>query len=170
MSKDYEELLFNNEYYIDRGPKRLSQHNEIFTPRSVSKLMLSINNISKEDFADISKTFLDPACGDGALLAEILLFKLQNSIEIGEALATLYGIDIMPDNIDVTRNRLLCGHEEYRPIVENNIVCRNTLDDPAMNILQTQYKTPLIIPYEDLFDQDRCSSETKIDGEQGQLF
>ena len=33
----------------------------------------------------------------------------------------------MMDNVLLTRDRLLCGHEEFRYIVERNIVCHNAL-------------------------------------------
>jgi hypothetical protein len=44
-----------------------------------------------------------------------------------EALRTIYGVDIMIDNVDECRDRLLCGQEDLRDIVEQNIVCDDAL-------------------------------------------
>ena len=38
-----------------------------------------------------------------------------------------YGVDLLMDNVELCRERLLCGVEEYRYIVERNIVCADGL-------------------------------------------
>ena len=38
-----------------------------------------------------------------------------------------YGVDLMQDNVDLCRERLLCGREDLRHIVERNIVCHDAL-------------------------------------------
>jgi hypothetical protein len=70
-----------------------------------------------DDISNGSKTVLEPTCGNGNFLAEILerrSKKLKHSklpsdklqFELIVALSTLYGIDIMPDNIREARKRL----------------------------------------------------------------
>jgi hypothetical protein len=78
-------------------------------------------------FADPTKTFLDPSCGDGQFLSEVLIRKLENGSTFEQALGTVYGVDLMQDNVDLCRNRLLCGREDLRAIVEKNIVCHDAL-------------------------------------------
>jgi type I restriction-modification system DNA methylase subunit len=78
-------------------------------------------------FTDSSKTTCDPSCGNGQFLAEVLLRRLENGIELSEALSTIYGVDIMEDNVKVCQDRFLCGVERYRHIVEKNIVCADAL-------------------------------------------
>lgn len=63
--------------------------------------------------------FLEPACGSGNFLVEILLRKLSAirfdrigpasnyEFRILRALASLYGVDICPDNVDEARDRML---------------------------------------------------------------
>ena len=80
-----------------------------------------------EQFTDVSKTFLDPSCGNGQFLSEVLIRKLENGIDFEAALKTIYGVDIMFDNVLTCQNRLLCGVEELRHIVEKNIVCADAL-------------------------------------------
>jgi hypothetical protein len=77
---------------------------------------------------DPEKTFLDPTCGDGQFLGEVLIRKLENSIPFEEALSTIYGVDLMQDNVDLCRERLLCGREDLRHIVERNIVCADAIE------------------------------------------
>ncbi len=92
---------------------------EVFTP---TELVDKILDRLSADWADPTKTFIDPACGDGQFLSEILIRKLQNGIEFEQALRTIYGVDIRLDNVLDCRQRLLCGREDLRHIVENNIV------------------------------------------------
>jgi type I restriction-modification system DNA methylase subunit len=78
-------------------------------------------------FQDTTQTFIDPACGDGQFLSEVLIRKMENGIDFETALSTIYGVDLMQDNVDLCRERLLCGREELRHIVEKNIVCEDGL-------------------------------------------
>jgi len=78
-------------------------------------------------FVEEGKTVIDPCCGNGQFLSEVLIRKLQNNISFENALSTIYGIDIMLDNIDICRERLLCGQEQFRHIVELNIACGDAL-------------------------------------------
>ncbi len=58
---------------------------------------------------DIHKTFLEPACGNGNFLEEILVRKLKlcHNINDGlDALQSIYAIDILPDNVQESRDRL----------------------------------------------------------------
>jgi len=119
--------LFEREYMsgIDREELRVKTTAEIFTPTILVEDI--INGMDPELFEDESKTFLDPSVGDGQILVSVFYRKLQNGIEFEQALSTLYGVDLMQDNVDLCRERLLCGREDLRHIVENNIVCADAL-------------------------------------------
>ena len=54
-------------------------------------------------------------------------FKVENGINFEIALSTIYGVDLMPDNVKLCQDRLLCGREDLRHIVEKNIVCADAL-------------------------------------------
>lgn len=110
---------------VARTSSRVKQTGEHFTP---TKLVTEIlNKIPKSQFADPTKTFLDPSCGDGQFLVEVLIRKIRAGSTFEQALSTIYGVDLMPDNVKRCQNRLLAGNEQYRHIVEKNIVCANAL-------------------------------------------
>ena len=110
---------------VVRDAARKKKTGEIFTPTALVQEIL--DKFSKEEFADASKTFLDPSCGNGQFLSEVLIRKLENGIDFATALSCIYGVDIMQDNVESCRDRLLCGLEKYRHIVEKNIVCADFL-------------------------------------------
>jgi hypothetical protein len=86
-----------------------------------------LDEIPQSHFTDPTETFFDPSCGNGQFLSEVLRRKLANGIAFDVALKTIYGIDIMLDNVDVCRQRLLCGVTQLAPIVEKNIICADAL-------------------------------------------
>jgi type I restriction-modification system DNA methylase subunit len=114
---------------IERDKVRVKSTGEVFTPGWLVEA--GLDQIEKNDlsaFSDKNKTFCDPTCGDGQMLGEALIRKLKNGIDFETALSTIYGIDLMQDNVDLCRERLLCGQEHLRHIVEKNIVCANSLE------------------------------------------
>ena len=117
----------NREYMsgIERDKARTKATGEVFTPTPLVQEIL--NQIPIEQFQDPSKTFLDPSCGDGQFLSEVLIKKMENGSTFEQALSTIYGVDIMPDNVALCKDRLLCGQEHLRHIVDKNIVCADAL-------------------------------------------
>jgi type I restriction-modification system DNA methylase subunit len=105
---------------VERDQNRVRATGEVFTPTPLVQEVL--DQLHQELFTDSTKTFLDPACGDGQFLSEVLIRKLENDIDFETALSTIYGVDLMPDNVRLCRDRLLCGQEHLRHIVEKNIV------------------------------------------------
>lgn len=118
-------LMKWEDVFVVRDFERVKNTAEVFTPIKLVQDML--DELPVDVFIDPEKTFLDPACGNGQFLSEILIRKLQNDIDFPTALSTIFGYDIMPDNIQVCRDRLLCGMEQYRYIVEKNIICADAL-------------------------------------------
>ena len=111
---------------IDRNKLRVKQTNEVFTPTELVQKCLD-DVIDQSAFSDPTKTILDNSCGDGQFLSEALIRKLQNGIDFETALSTIYGVDMMQDNVELCRERLLCGREDLRHIVDKNIVCADAL-------------------------------------------
>lgn len=104
---------------VERDYVRVKATGEVFTPTSLVIEML--DKLSNDNFIDHTKTFLDPTCGDGQFLGEVLIRKMENGSTFEQALSTIYGVDLMIDNVDLCRERLLCGQEHLRHIVEQNI-------------------------------------------------
>lgn len=110
---------------IERDKLRVKSTGEVFTPTPLVQEIL--DRLPQEQFQDPTKTFLDPSCGDGQFLGEVLIRKVENGIDFETALSTIYGVDLMQDNVELCRERLLCGREDLRHIVEKNIVCHDAL-------------------------------------------
>jgi hypothetical protein len=111
---------------VERNKLRVKATGEVFTPTPLVQEIL--DKLDPELFKDPSKTFIDPACGDGQFLGEVLIRKIENGIDFEIALSTIYGVDLMQDNVDLCRERLLCGRGDLRHMVEKNIVCADGLD------------------------------------------
>jgi len=126
LSKIYSHL-FDRTYMsgVEREKTRVKATGEVFTPTWLVEEIL--DEMDQSLFSDPTKTFLDPSGGDGQFLASVLYRKLQNGIDFETALSTLYSVDLMQDNVELCRERLLCGREDLRHIVEQNIVCADGL-------------------------------------------
>ena len=110
---------------VDRDKVRTKQTAEVFTPTPLVQDVL--DQLPQELFVDATKTFLDNSCGDGQFLSEVLIRKMEHGSTFEQALSTIYGVDLMEDNVTLCRDRLLCNQEQYRHIVEQNIVCHDAL-------------------------------------------
>lgn len=110
---------------VDRDKLRVKATAEVFTPTQTVQQML--DKADQSNFTDHTKIILDQSCGDGQFLGEALIRKIENGIDFEITLSTMYGVDLMQDNVDLCRERLLCGREDLRHIVERNIVCADAL-------------------------------------------
>jgi type I restriction-modification system DNA methylase subunit len=130
---------------VERNRNRIEQTGEVFTPTEYVQHML--DKINPIVFSDSEKTVLEPSCGDGQFLGEVLIRKLQNGIDFETALSTIYGVDLMQDNVELCQARLLCGREDLRHIVEQNIVCADAL--------RFHYRFDQSHPYDDELKQQQ---------------
>ena len=134
--------------------QRVTDHGEVFTNKREVNAML---DLVKQETERIDSRFLEPACGTGNFLAEILERKLQvvesryEKIQLEYernavlAVSSIYGIDILEDNVAECRNRLLeIFHNRYQAkfksavnpectrsiqyILQRNIIWGNALD------------------------------------------
>lgn len=110
---------------VERDQARVKATGEVFTPTPLVQEML--DQLPQELFDDPAKTFIDPSCGDGQFLGEVLIRKMESGSTFEQALSTIYGVDLMEDNVSECRKRLLCGREDLRHVVERNIVCHDAL-------------------------------------------
>ena len=86
---------------------RVRERGEVFTEQREVKAMC---DLCEPDLSDITKKILEPGCGTGNFLVEILKRRLKNTgkdpYKILIAISNLYGIDIALDNLEETRARL----------------------------------------------------------------
>lgn len=107
---------------------------EDFTPQVLVDEMLS--KVPDEIWNDENKTFLDPAAGNGNILVSILKRKLELGHNPIKAISTLYGVELMHDNVEELHHKLLDIIGPYieskdinkvKKIIETNIVCHDAL-------------------------------------------
>jgi hypothetical protein len=110
---------------IEREAARVKTTGEVFTPTVLVEEIL--DNMDQELFKETDATFLDNSCGDGQFLASVLYRKLENGIDFETALSSIFACDIMPDNVKLCQERLLCGRDDLRHVVEKNIICADAL-------------------------------------------
>jgi hypothetical protein len=105
---------------MDNGIKskeRVKNFGEVFTPDTIVNDMLDlVSEQLPEDESYITKTFLEPSCGDGQFLIRILYRKLlqvqklpleKRQFALVEAVSSIYGIDIQQDNVNESRRRMM---------------------------------------------------------------
>lgn len=98
-----------------KSKKRVADHGEVFTAEREVNAML---DLVKNETERIDSRFLEPACGNGNFLAEVLRRKLnvvdqrygKSQIEWERyavlAVCSIYGVDILEDNASECRGRL----------------------------------------------------------------
>ena len=117
-----------------KSKRRVQDFGEVFTAEREVKAMC---DLVSDECNRIDSRFLEPACGNGNFLVEILKRKFERCKNWQDGLAalnSLYGIDIQQDNVDECRKRLIAMFVERFGvsiealfIVQRNIVCGNTL-------------------------------------------
>jgi len=135
---------FNIEWFLDltgyeqsrldrrKNNKEGKSTQEFFTPYSIVKHMC--DKVSKEDWADPTKTFCEPCFGNGQFVIYIIWNRLQHDIDWKTALETLWGIELMKDNVAECKDRIcemltnICedfNEDEARLIMDSRLVCHD---------------------------------------------
>ena len=136
-----------------KSKQRVADHGEVFTAEREVNAML---DLVKQETDRIDSRFLEPACGTGNFLTEILIRKLsivekkykrnQLDFELYSviAISSMYGVDILEDNIAECRERLFdifnnkymkiykkkskdSVRDSIRFILDKNIICGDAL-------------------------------------------
>ena len=105
-----------------KSKNRVADHGEVFTAEREVNAML---DLVKPETERIDSRFLEPACGNGNFLVKILERKLDVVTRIYAkspleweryavlAVSSIYGVDILRDNVEECRERLLNLFDEY---------------------------------------------------------
>lgn len=147
-----------------KSKKRVTDHGEVFTNQREVNAML---DLVKHETERIDSRFLEPACGNGNFLAEVLRRKLQvvdqrysNSQMDWErysiiAVSSIYGVDILEDNAQECRDRLLGIYTDWYSNIFKQIknecirsvrflLSRNILWGDALDFTNPKTKQPII--------------------------
>ncbi|PWG60740.1 restriction endonuclease subunit M [Bifidobacterium catulorum] len=149
-----------------KSKQRVEEHGEVFTNEREVNAML---DMVKQETERIDSRFLEPACGDGNFLSEVLRRKLavvterygKSQLEYERytfvAVSSIYGVDILQDNVEECRERLYgivkdtyeqqfkddCRPEvldSIRYLLSKNILCGDALT------LTTSDGKPIVFP------------------------
>ena len=113
-----------------KSKERVRNLGEVFTAEREVKAMC---DLVKDETERIDSRFLEPACGDGNFLAEILTRKLEvvkrkykkSTLDYEKnavlAISSVYGVDIMQDNVHACRDRLFkLWDKEYKSVCKKD--------------------------------------------------
>lgn len=127
-----------------KSKARVRDHGEVFTPDFIVHDML---DLVEQETKRIDSRFLEPACGNGNFLAEVLRRKLavvKNRYKKSQfdyeryaliAVSSMYGIDILIDNVQECQARLLkVFDEEYTELFKKK--CNKKCLQSAKYILE----------------------------------
>ncbi len=147
-----------------KSKKRVADHGEVFTNDREVNAML---DLVKHETERIDSRFLEPACGNGNFLAEVLRRKLavvdsrygKSQVEWERysviAVSSIYGVDILEDNAQECRERLLGIYADWYSKVFSQInndcirsvkflFSRNILWGDALDFTNPDTKQPII--------------------------
>ena len=127
--------LYKKMMKAQKNKERIKRNGEFFTPHKLVREMLS--KFSESDLKISNKTFLDPTCGDGNILVEIVKKRIRNGVHPLMVAATTFGVELMQDNVNKCRERLFRiytargngkMYSKFIQLLLNcTIVCANTL-------------------------------------------
>jgi|TARA_B110000977_G_scaffold130517_1_gene166397 hypothetical protein len=116
---------------VERDKLRVKKTAEVFTPTPlVQEILDKLEEQDSELFQNPNKTFLEPSCGDGQFLSEVVIRKMERSnCTLEQALSTTYGVELMEDNVKLCKERLAGPNPTMKihKILDKNIVCHDAL-------------------------------------------
>lgn len=148
-----------------KSKKRVADHGEVFTNEREVKAML---DLVKHETERIESRFLEPACGDGNFLAEVLHRKLtvvdsrysKSQMDWERyaviAVSSIYGVEILEDNASECRSRLFkLFDERYTALYKDNckeecrrsvmfLLSKNILWGDALDFTNPATKKPIV--------------------------
>jgi len=143
-----------------RSKQRVAAHGEVFTPAWMVEAML---DLVREETERIDSRFLEPACGSGNFLVQVLRRKLAAvELRFGRSefekrhyallgLMCIYGIELLDDNIAECRDNLLEIFADYLGVDETddlrlaaaNVLSQNLIHGDALT-MRTTLDEPIV--------------------------
>ncbi|MDC1326579.1 SAM-dependent DNA methyltransferase [Gammaproteobacteria bacterium] len=147
-----------------KSKERVSDFGEVNTSEREVNAML---DLVKQETERLDSRFLEPACGDGNFLIEVLNRKLEilvkkykkNQYEFEKnavvVIGSIYGVDILPDNAQSARDRLFDRFIEvykkhFKEYLNNNLIKsikfildKNIIHGDALTLKQVDSENPV---------------------------
>lgn len=126
-----------------KSKQRVADHGEVFTAEREVNAML---DLVRQETERIDSTFLEPACGTGNFLVEILRRKLavvkreyfprrgschDYELYAMKAVMSMYGVDLLQDNVEACRARLFEIFDK-----EYTAVCKKAATDAYREVVR----------------------------------
>jgi hypothetical protein len=148
-----------------KSKERIAEFGEVFTSEREVNAML---DLVLDETQRIDSRFLEPACGDGNFLSEILMRKLtvvakvyrssnfDFEVAAFQAVSSVYGIDILEDNVIACRKRLFAiASNFYERTQRKNIssqfsealqyvIQKNIIHGNALTLMDAEGKRPIV--------------------------
>jgi hypothetical protein len=127
-----------------KSKQRVADHGEVFTPAWLVEAML---DLVKDESERIDSRFLEPACGSGNFLVQVLRRKLATvELRFGKSefekrhyalfgLMCMYGIELLDDNVAECRGNLLKTLADYLALDETDDFYRAGAHVLSVNIV-----------------------------------
>lgn len=114
---------------IIRSKERITKNGEVFTPKSLVEKMM--DKIPEEKWKDPNSVWLEPTFGSGNMLICMLERRIASGVEPIQAIKTLYGVELMQDNVDLCKDRIrevlrankVKIDKKVNDIIDHNFVC-----------------------------------------------
>ncbi len=159
---DRSQYLSQLDENLVKSKQRVADHGEVFTPAWMVEDML---DLVKSESERIDSRFLEPACGSGNFLKAVLIRKLRavearySKSEFERrhyalfALMSIYGIELLADNILECRQNLLTIFTEFLgatdvkswQLAANKVLGTNIIQGDALT-LKTATGEPSVFP------------------------
>jgi len=132
---------------LTKSPQRVKELGEVFTPTKLVNEML--DKLPSECWLPDRK-FFEPSCGNGNFLVAILQRKLDAGHSHIQALSTIWGVDIMKDNVIESRKRML------QVVIDEGLNWKGPDLKKAIEIIKRNIKVgdTLQTPLEEIFKQE----------------
>jgi N-6 DNA methylase len=127
-----------------KSKQRVADHGEVFTPAWLVEAML---DLVKDESERIDSRFLEPACGSGNFLGQVLRRKLAAvELKFGRSefekrhyallgLMCMYGIELLADNVAECRENMLEILADYLGVDESDDFSRAGMRVLSTNIV-----------------------------------
>lgn len=133
-----------------KSKKRVADHGEVFTP---SWLVDDMIDLVSGEAERIDSRFLEPACGSGNFVTQVLIRRLAaverryGKLEFDKrhyslyGLMCIYGIELLEDNIIECREKMLIPFADYLGLDESDALYRAAANVLNLNIVRADALT-----------------------------
>ena len=104
--------------------ERVRKYGEVFTPPEIVSHMCDLLEAESPGAFGIEKTFLEPSCGDGVFILEILRRKFagcRTHDDYRRALESVYGFEIQADNVAACIENVTALCREYFKLTKDDL-------------------------------------------------